>query len=119
MSKQKVKYYNNRIGFTLVELMIVVVIIGILVAIAVPIYASSQEKARASACLANQKTINEASYKWHLEKGNAGTPYPVDVQMLVTDGYLESVPKCSGHDFSTVDSDGKTVCPDRGHHTIP
>jgi prepilin-type N-terminal cleavage/methylation domain-containing protein len=50
---------NNK-GFTLVELMVVVLIIGILVAIAIPIYKSVSDKAEKSAMAANLRTINGA-----------------------------------------------------------
>ncbi len=51
---------NNKKGFTLVELMVVVVIIGILVAIAVPVYNSSTLSAKRNACKANMRIIEGA-----------------------------------------------------------
>jgi prepilin-type N-terminal cleavage/methylation domain-containing protein len=48
---------KNRKGFTLVELMVVVVILGILVAIAVPVYNSSTQKAQDNANKATARTI--------------------------------------------------------------
>jgi len=47
-------------GFTLVELMVVVLIIGILVAIAVPVFLNASANAQAKSCQANQRTINGA-----------------------------------------------------------
>ncbi len=51
---------QNQKGFTLVELMVVVVILGILVAIAVPVYNSVSMKAEKSAVKANLRTIDGA-----------------------------------------------------------
>lgn len=47
---------RNR-GFTLIELLVVIAIIAILAAILFPVFAQSREKARATACLSNQKNI--------------------------------------------------------------
>ena len=48
---------RNKRGFTLAELLIVVAIIGVLVAVAIPVFTSSLEKARAATCLANRTSL--------------------------------------------------------------
>ncbi|WNX86308.1 prepilin-type N-terminal cleavage/methylation domain-containing protein [Agathobaculum sp. NTUH-O15-33] len=48
---------RNKLGFTLAELLIVVAIIGVLVAIAIPVFTSSLEKARAAVCQANRRSL--------------------------------------------------------------
>ena len=51
------KFLKSKKGFTLVELMIVVVIMAILVAVAVPIYSAVTANARKKTCLGNQREI--------------------------------------------------------------
>ena len=58
----------NKKGFSLVELMIVVVIMGILIAVAIPLYGALTENARAKTCGSNQKTVKTAFSKWVLNE---------------------------------------------------
>jgi len=64
-------------GFTLVELMIVVVILGILVAVAVPIFSAVTKNARIKSCKSNQRVI-KGNLETIVTTGNDGDAITID-----------------------------------------
>jgi prepilin-type N-terminal cleavage/methylation domain-containing protein len=77
-------------GFTLVELMVVVLIIGILVAIAIPVFNAAKANAQKKSCFANQRTIEGAAQTY--AAGNDGT-LPAAISNLVPT-YIKNAPYC-------------------------
>jgi prepilin-type N-terminal cleavage/methylation domain-containing protein len=58
---------RSRGGFTLVEIMIVVAIIGLLATIAIPNFAKARERAHMNACICNLRLIEGAAQQWALD----------------------------------------------------
>jgi len=79
---------NARRGFTLIEILIVVSIIGILVSIAVPIYQKSIVRTKESVLRNNLYTIRTVLDEYTYDKAKA----PQALQDLVQEGYLREVP---------------------------
>lgn len=68
------KKLQEKKGFTLVELMIVVVIMGILVAVAIPVYNSATKNTKVKTCAANVKIVEE-NLSSYIMQGNAGEEF--------------------------------------------
>ncbi len=75
-------------GFTLLELLVVMTIIGILAAIAVPALRDSPQRAREATLREDLFTFRTVIDQYHGDKG----AYPPDLQTLVTAGYIRKIP---------------------------
>ncbi len=97
---------NNQRGFTLVELMIVVVIIGILSSIAIPNFVRMSDNAREASCISNQHNIFEAAILYGTD--NPAADGDLNVTVVALAGLLgNSVMECP---VSTLaDNDDYTV----------
>lgn len=83
---------RRRQGFTLIELMIVIAIIGVLAAIAVPNFQAARRRANQRACYANQKTIAGAVEMYNLDFNKNVTSLAGMEGVLESQGYLQQYP---------------------------
>ena len=79
---------NRKSGFTLVEIMIVVAIIGLLAAIAIPNFVKARTTAQKNACINNLRQIDGAKEQWALETRQAAgaTPVQADIVPFIKNG---------------------------------
>ncbi|MDC0429522.1 prepilin-type N-terminal cleavage/methylation domain-containing protein, partial [Phycisphaerales bacterium] len=80
-------------GFTLIEILIVVVILGILAAIIIPQFASAQSAARATAMRSQLGTVRSQIAAWQVQNGGQipggpGGTAEEAIDTLIADGYL-------------------------------
>ncbi|MDU7141144.1 prepilin-type N-terminal cleavage/methylation domain-containing protein [Finegoldia magna] len=104
---------NKKKGFTLLELLVVLAILAILIAIAVPVYKNQKEKAAITAHNANVRVL-ETAVESYRQDNDGKLPDKLDINELVNGKYIKSVPKVpaseneklKGKSYS-IESDGK------------
>lgn len=95
-----IKLYD---GFTIIELLIVLAIISIILAIAIPNYTSSREESHKNSCIANLRQINSAIDQWAIENKISTGTVPSDSDEEEIYSYLRGRrPRCpSGGTYTT------------------
>ena len=108
---------RNRRAFTLVEIMIVVLIIGILLAIAVPNFMKARDNSRTKTCVSNLRQISngiaQAALDLKLNSSDAVT------QAQLVPDYVKAWPSCpAGGTYSLTTVDAPPTCSIGGDHTL-
>ncbi|OQB48589.1 MAG: Type II secretion system protein G precursor [bacterium ADurb.Bin157] len=104
---------KNRKGFTLIELMIVIAIIGILAAMAIPNFKKAREQAREKACYSNIRVLLGAVEMYNMDH-SVPLETPDQSKLTGANGYLKSSVECpeSGgkYEGSNLSKDGLLSC---------
>ena len=117
----------RRSAFTLIEIMIVVLIIGILLAIAVPNFVRARESSRAKACVANLKQIDSAKEQYAMDnKLAAGAGAPNMTDLVGSANYIKNTPTCPASGTYTIGAIGtdpscsyNATAPSYAKHILP
>jgi prepilin-type N-terminal cleavage/methylation domain-containing protein len=92
----KTTLFSTRRGFTLIEIMIVIAIIGLIVGIAMPAFMKSRAQARKQVCIENLSQLDSAKQLWGVERGRTAGDLPTEADLIGDALYLKKMPRCPG-----------------------
>ena len=107
---------SRRGGFTLVEIMIVVAIIGLLAAIAIPNFVKARSYSQKNACIENMRQMFGAKATWALENKKTPSDTPADTDLFGPTLYIREKPECpASGTYNLQPVDTKPTCSIGGH----
>jgi prepilin-type N-terminal cleavage/methylation domain-containing protein len=103
-------------GFTLVEIMIVVAVIGLLLGIAVPSWVKTRTTAQTKVCIEQLFQIESAKQQWGVEVGKGDGDVPDDADLFGPTLYMKVRPVCpAGGDYELMAIGQTATCTITGH----
>ncbi len=101
-------------GFTLVEMLIVVMVLGVMLAMAIPAYSSAHLRSTETACSKNRQLLDQAKLLWMVDNGKVYADAVLFKDLLPE--YIAEPPVCpvKGH-YSMNGLDGETTCSVHSH----
>jgi Tfp pilus assembly protein PilE len=110
--RRKGRNYEIRI----LEIMIVVTLIGVLAAVAIPSFQHSVAKTQAQACITNLRSVEMAKAQWMAEAGKTSDDIPTDTDLFGENRPIRDKPRCpAGGTYDLKPAGAKPTCSVRGH----
>jgi prepilin-type N-terminal cleavage/methylation domain-containing protein len=109
--------FIHRRGFTLLEIMVIVAIIGFVVAVAMPNLFKSRDKAQRDSCIENLRQLDSAQQQWGVQnnKGNTDTVALTDLIPFLDKSKNPSCPGGGAYAVTTVGANPTCTLSSLGH----